>query len=452
MTNIDPAIFKALDIRGLYPSQINESNSYTIAKAVCYVLKPRRAVVSKDVRLGSDAVYKNFIEGLLDSGCDVDFIGEMTTDSIYFAVGKYDYDLGIAITGSHNPKEYTGFKITKKGVNPVSGDGEMPQIKDSAMSLDIERKETKGTYKELDILEEYANFVLSFVDAAKIKPLKIAVDCGNGVSGALAERVFTSLNLNVIKLFFNKDGNFPNHIPDPLKEENLKSLKEAVLQNNCDLGIAFDGDGDRMMIVDDKGNSTNGYYLMPILIEIMLLKYPRSKIVHEPRQIWAIVDTIRKLYGTAVISKTGHSFIKEVMRKNDAVFGGETSGHFFYRDNFYADNGIISALLILEYIGTRDIKVSEILNHIRASYPTSGEINNKVDNADSTLEIIKTHFLKLGFLIDELDGITVVNNREWRFNLRKSNTEPLVRLNVEGKTKDIVDKIVKEVLDLVISN
>ncbi|MBU1104516.1 MAG: phosphomannomutase/phosphoglucomutase [Patescibacteria group bacterium] len=449
MNSTDPTIFKAYDIRGFYPSQINEDTAYTIARAVAYILKSKKCVIGKDVRLGSDAVYKSLIQGFLDSGCDVDYLGEVTSDSIYFAVGKYDYDLGIAITGSHNPKEYTGFKFTKKGVVPISGASGMEDIKNASIQNLSLASQVKGTLRELDLSLEYRDFVLSFIDKSKIAPLKICVDTGNGVAGETVLSVLSQLPCIVTSIYAEKDGNFPNHLPDPQKEENTRDLKKLVVDSKSDLGVSFDGDGDRMLIIDEKGNYLSGYYLTAMLAKIALKKHPGSKILHEPRLVWAIIDTIKENGGIPVMCRAGHSFIKEKMRAENVVFGGETTGHFFYKENYYADNGVISMLLFLEMLSQERKPLSEIIEKYSNKYPFAGEFNNKVSDPDLIISQIKANYSNRGYSLDETDGITVENGREWRFNVRKSNTEPLVRLNVEGKSKEIVDAKVKEVLNLI---
>jgi len=449
MITIDPTIFKAYDIRGFYPSQITKENSYIIARAICEFVKPKTVVIGKDVRVGSNSVYKTFIEGFLDSGVNVDYLGEVTSDSVYFAVGKYNYDLGIAITGSHNPKEYTGFKLTKKGVVPISGDSGMNEIRALAIKGEFVKVENRGQYKEIDLTEEYINQVFSFINKTTIKPLKIALDTGNGVAGPIILDILSKLPVEVFSIYTQKDGNFPNHLPDPLKEENLVDLKALVVKNKCDIGVAFDGDGDRVFFVDENGNSSNGYFITAFLSKVMLIKNPGASIVHEPRLTWAILDTIKEFGGVPEISKAGHSLIKETMRRTNSAFGGETSGHFYYRDYYYADNGVISMLLVLELMSKENRKFSDMLKDYFDKYFFSGEINNIVSNPDQTISQIKANYSNSGYLLDETDGITVENGREWRFNVRKSNTEPLVRLNVEAKSKEIVDVMTKEVLHLI---
>jgi len=444
---IDKSIFKPYDIRGVYPNQINEYTAKLIGRAVTELLNPKQAVLVKDVRIGSDKIYQSLIEGLLEGGCNVDYLGESTTDMMYFAVGKYAYDLGISVTGSHNPPNYTGIKIVTKGVIPVSGDSGIFDIQEKAAAGRFKEVSTKGSYKEVNLRKDYTNHVLSFIDSLRIKPLTLCVDIGNGAVGDAAQDVLSKLPVKVHYLFKEKDGSFPNHLPDPSKEENVRSLKKKVLETRSDLGAAFDGDGDRVFFIDEKGDYTIGYFLTCLFSRILLNKNPGEKVIYDSRFNWAIIDTVKKFGGVPLLNKVGHAFIKERMRSENALFAGESSSHFYFRNNFFADNGIIPLLLLLELISSEGKTLSQLLSYYRKNYIWAGEFSTEVKDADIVMDKIKAIYSN--YKVDETDGISIDNDREWRFNVRKSNTEPLIRLCVEGKNQELVNRVVKEVSKII---
>ena len=444
---IDKSIFKPYDIRGVYPNQINEYTAKLIGRAVTELLNPKQAVLVKDVRIGSDKIYQSLIEGLLEGGCNVDYLGESTTDMMYFAVGKYAYDLGISVTGSHNPPNYTGIKIVTKGVIPVSGDSGIFDIQEKAAAGRFKEVSTKGSYKEVNLRKDYTNHVLSFIDSLRIKPLTLCVDIGNGAVGDAAQDVLSKLPVKVHYLFKEKDGSFPNHLPDPSKEENVRSLKKKVLETRSDLGAAFDGDGDRVFFIDEKGDYTIGYFLTCLFSRILLKKNPGEKVIYDSRFNWAIIDTVKKFGGVPLLNKVGHAFIKERMRSENALFAGESSSHFYFRNNFFADNGIIPLLLLLELISSEGKTLSQLLSYYRKNYIWAGEFSTEVKDADIVMDKIKAIYSN--YKVDETDGISIDNDREWRFNVRKSNTEPLIRLCVEGKNQELVNRVVKEVSKII---
>jgi len=444
---IDKSIFKPYDIRGVYPNQINEYTAKLIGRAVTELLNPKQAVLVKDVRIGSDKIYQSLIGGLLEGGCNVDYLGESTTDMMYFAVGKYAYDLGISVTGSHNPPNYTGIKIVTKGVIPVSGDSGIFDIQEKAAAGRFKEVSTKGSYKEVNLRKDYTNHVLSFIDSLRIKPLTLCVDIGNGAVGDAAQDVLSKLPVKVHYLFKEKDGSFPNHLPDPSKEENVRSLKKKVLETRSDLGAAFDGDGDRVFFIDEKGDYTIGYFLTCLFSRILLKKNPGEKVIYDSRFNWAIIDTVKKFGGVPLLNKVGHAFIKERMRSENALFAGESSSHFYFRKNFFADNGIIPLLLLLELISSEGKTLSQLLSYYRKNYIWAGEFSTEVKDADIVMDKIKAIYSN--YKVDETDGISIDNDREWRFNVRKSNTEPLIRLCVEGKNQELVNRVVKEVSKII---
>jgi len=362
-------------------------------------------------------------------------------------VGKYAYDLGISVTGSHNPPNYTGIKIVTKGVIPVSGDSGIFDIQEKAAAGRFKEVSTKGSYKEVNLRKDYTNHVLSFIDSLRIKPLTLCVDIGNGAVGDAAQDVLSKLPVKVHYLFKEKDGSFPNHLPDPSKEENVRSLKKKVLETRSDLGAAFDGDGDRVFFIDEKGDYTIGYFLTCLFSRILLKKNPGEKVIYDSRFNWAIIDTVKKFGGVPLLNKVGHAFIKERMRSENALFAGESSSHFYFRKNFFADNGIIPLLLLLELISSEGKTLSQLLSYYRKNYIWAGEFSTEVKDADIVMDKIKAIYSN--YKVDETDGISIDNDREWRFNVRKSNTEPLIRLCVEGKNQELVNRVVKEVSKII---
>lgn len=448
---LDPsvgAIFKAYDIRGIVPRELTPDIAYRIGRALVAFLDVDQVVVGRDMRISGPALAGALIDGIRDQGADAIDIGLVSTDTLYFAVGKYGYPAGVMITASHNPAAYNGFKICKEEARALSLETGIGDIRDLVVSgnLPAPRGE-RGDLIERNVLDAYAEHALGIIDPAIIKPLKIAVDAGNGMGGLLAPSVFGKLPIEVVPLFFELDGTFPNHEANPIEPENIRDLQRAVIEQGCDLGIAFDGDADRMFLIDEHGAFVGGDMTTAMVSIQMLKKHPGSAIVYNLICSRSVPETIVEHGGTPIRSRVGHSFIKAIMRENDAVFGGEHSGHFYFRDNWYADSGLIAALTVIELISEEDLSLSEILKPID-NRVRSGEINSEVADIPTVLERVESTFAAQGAAIDHLDGLTVEFD-DWWFNLRGSNTQPLLRLNVEADDTSLLDEKTSEVLHLI---
>lgn len=437
MTKI-PA-FKAYDIRGKVPSELNVEMAYKIGRAVANLLDCKKVVIGRDVRKSSPELAKYLSEGLTDAGADVIDLGLCGTEMIYFATPFFDCDAGVMITASHNPPEYNGLKFVKRNSVPMGYGSGLNEVEKMVVENNLGQPAAKkGTVTQIDVMEDFINNLSKFYSADKIKPLKVVVNAGNGCVGPALEAIENKLPIEMIKVFFEPDSNFPNGVPNPLLPENRQSTIDAILKNNADLGVAWDGDYDRCFFFDEKGNFIEGYYIVGLLAKSILKKNPGEKIVHDPRLIWNTIDEVEKAGGTAVVSKSGHAFIKEKMREINSIYGGEMSAHHYFRDNSYSDSGMIPFLLILQLMSDENKKLSELVGEMIKNYPCSGEINSTIENPAAKLEIIKQKYSD--GKMDFLDGVSVEYDN-WRFNVRMSNTEPLIRLNVESK-KD--EKLMKE--------
>ncbi len=421
--------FKAYDVRGRIPDQLNEDVAYRIGRAFAEVIEPGKVVVGHDIRLTSEAIKGALIRGLLEQGVEVYDIGLCGTEEIYFATSHAGMDGGVAVTASHNPKDYNGMKFVREESKPISGDTGLFDIKALAERNDFIAAEHPGTLHTLDTDRAYIEHLLGYVDMAALKPLKIVVNAGNGGAGGVVDRIESYLPFEFIKLHHEPDGNFPHGVPNPLLEENRAPTIAAVREHNADLGIAWDGDFDRCFFFDEKGNFIEGYYLVGLLAAAFLEK-GAARVVHDPRLTWNTIDVVQAAGGEAVQSKTGHAFIKERMRLENAVYGGEMSAHHYFRDFAFCDSGMIPWLLVAALMSARDLPLSALVSERMAAYPCSGEINRKVDDAQAVLERVELVFGD--GLIDRTDGLSVSFD-DWRFNLRLSNTEPVVRLNVESR-------------------
>lgn len=451
---VDPTIFKSYDVRGVYPSELNDDVAYAIGRCFVGLLSERQApagprasvAVGRDMRPSGKNLFEAFARGAAEAGADVVDIGMVSTDALYFAVGKYAYDGGIMITASHNPAEYNGMKFTRARAEAISLDTGLATIRERLLSGALPPPApAAGTISQRDVLDAFAAHCLSFVDVAKIRPFKVAIDAGNGMAGETVPHVFKSLPCEVVPLFFELDGRFPNHPASPIEPENMLDLQAAVRKNGCDLGVAFDGDADRMFIVDEKGDLIDGSTVTALVALNTLKKYPGSKILYNLICSRSVPELILKAGGVPIRSKVGHSIIKAVMREQDVVFGGEHSGHFYFRDNWYADSGMIALLQCLELFGEAGKKVSETIAPIDTRY-RSGEINSEVKDAAAKLAEIEDHYKDAQ--IDHLDGVTVAYP-DWWMNVRPSNTEPLLRLNVEGDTRELMERHRDEALSLI---
>lgn len=449
--------FKAYDIRGELGEELNEDVAYRIGRAYGEYLKPKTVVVGGDVRLTSETLKQALIEGLRDTGTDVIDIGLSGTEEIYFATFYLQVDGGIEITASHNPINFNGMKFVREMAKPISGDTGLKEIQRLAEVNNFSQvnSHARGNYKKVSILNEYVDHLMGYIDFSNFKrPLKLVVNSGNGAAGHVIDEVekrFISKNVPIsfVKIHHEADGTFPNGIPNPLLPECRKDTADAVSSSHADIGIAFDGDFDRCFLFDEKAQFIEGYYIVGLLAESFLHKSPGANIIHDPRLTWNTIDIVTQANGTPVMSKTGHAFIKERMREEDAIYGGEMSAHHYFRDFAYCDSGMIPWLLVAELISIKNCNLSQLLHDRMSAYPASGEINRKVNNAEDVINKIKEFYQECALSIDYVDGLSM-SFSDWRFNLRSSNTEPLIRLNVEsrGNTR-LMEEKTKEILKMI---
>lgn len=426
--------FKAYDVRGQVPSELNEDVAYRIGRAYAAVVKPQRVVVGCDIRLTSPALKTALANGLLDAGVDVDDIGLCGTEQIYHATFAGNYDGGIVVTASHNPKDYNGMKFVREDSRPISGDTGLLDIKMLAENESYPAIEAKrGQWQQVDMREQYVEHLLTYIDRAKLKPMDIVVNAGNGGAGLIIDLLEAYLPFNFIKVHHKPDGHFPNGVPNPLLEENRQSTIDAIKENNAQLGIAWDGDFDRCFFFDENARFIEGYYVVGMLADAFLKRSPKgSKIVHDPRLTWNTIELAESAGGNAVQSKTGHAFIKERMRLEDAVYGGEMSAHHYFREFAYCDSGMIPWLLVAEHVCSSGKSLSQLVDERMLAYPVSGEINRKIADPAALLEAIEARYSDAAIRVEHVDGLSM-EFADWRFNLRMSNTEPVVRLNVESR-------------------
>ncbi len=424
--------FKAYDVRGRVPDQLNEDIARRIGRAYAEVIRPRQVVVGHDIRLTSQAIKAAVTQGLQEQGVDVYDIGQCGTEEIYFATSHAGMDGGIAVTASHNPKDYNGMKFVREESRPISSDTGLLDIKALAERDAFTPAAQAGQLHPLDTDQAYVEHLLSYVDSASLKPLKIVVDAGNGGAGRVVDLLEPHLPFEFIKLHHEPDGNFPNGVPNPLLPENRSAAIAAVREHGADLGIGWDGDFDRCFFFDETGEFVEGYYLVGLLAEAFLTRERGARIVHDPRLVWNTVDIIESLGGEAVQSKCGHAFIKEVMRAQNAAYGGEMSAHHYFRDFAYCDSGMIPWLLVTGLISSRGQPLSAMVSERVSAYPCSGEINRTIEDPAAVLARVEEAFAGQVQAIDRIDGLSMVCDG-WRFNLRMSNTEPVVRLNVESR-------------------
>lgn len=429
--------FKAYDIRGKLGSELNVDIAYRIGRAFGQFLKPKQVVVGGDVRLTSAALKEALANGLLDAGVDVIDLGQTGTEEIYFATSYLGIDGGVEVTASHNPMDYNGMKIVGRDSKPIGNDNGLLQIKALAETGDFKPITKRGVLSHKTLMDEYTDHLLTYIDVAGIKPLKLVVNSGNGTSGPVVDVLqakFKQLNVPIefIKLHHLADGHFPHGIPNPLLPENRQDTIDAVIQHGADMGIAWDGDFDRCFLFDENGKFIEGYYIVGLLADAFLQKTPGAKIIHDPRLCWNSVEIVNKAGGKAIQSKTGHTFMKQLMREEDAVYGGEMSAHHYFRDFFYCDSGMIPWLLVAELLCKRSASLSSMVADAMEAYPSPGEINRTVNDADAVMQRVLGAYEDEAIAIDFTDGIGL-DMGQWRFNLRKSNTEPLIRLNLEAR-------------------
>ena len=443
---LEPKVFKAYDIRGIYPSELDEEGAYAVGRAYVEHFEPRRIAVGRDMRLSSPSMAAAVIRGASEGGSEVLDIGMVGTEMLYFAVGHLELDGGIAVTASHNPKEYTGMKIVRRGAMPVGGESGLLDIRDRAVS-DMSRCPTPGDNEKVDVYPAFCDKVFAFIEPSAVAPLKVVIDAANGMAGAMLPPVLERLPIEAFRCYFDPDGSFPNHEPNPLLPENREFIVAKVLEEEADLGIAFDGDADRCFFVDDTGEFVSGDFVTALLAEAMLLKEPGARILYDVRASWAVPETVERAGGVPLVNRVGHAFFKRRMREEGAVFGGEVSGHYYFRDFYQADSGTIPALLMLELVSRRGMPLSVILRPYRQRYFLTGEINSRVADVPLKLQELKERFGREGE-VSHLDGISIVA-RDWHFNVRPSNTEPLLRLNLEARDPELMARKRDEVLAVI---
>ena len=436
MTN-EITCFKAYDIRGRVPDQLNEDVAYRVGRAFVHYLNAKEVVVGHDIRLTSHTLTEALIRGLNDGGANVIHIGECGTEEVYFGTFHLQSDGGIMVTASHNPMDYNGMKLVARDSKPISSDSGLKEIQALAEQNDFGESNQTGTVTHQNIRPDYIQHLLSYVDAEQVKPLKVVVNAGNGGAGAIIDSIEDRLPIEFIKVNHEPDGNFPNGIPNPILVENRQSTIDAVQQHKADLGVAWDGDFDRCFFFDETGAFIEGYYVVGLLAEAFLLKNPGAKIVHDPRLVWNTADIVEANNGTAIESKTGHAFIKERMRLEDAVYGGEMSAHHYFRDFAYCDNGNIPWLLVVELISRRNSKLSTMVADRIQKFPCSGEINNTVNDPVLIIQSIEKHYASSAESISHVDGLSI-NFQQWRLNIRMSSTEPVLRLNIESRADQML--------------
>ena len=441
-------MFKAYDVRGLYPAELDEAGAEATGRAYVEQFEPRRIAVGRDMRLSSPAMQEAFMRGAAAAGADVLDLGLVGTEMVYFAVGSLGLEGGAMVTASHNPKQYTGMKLVRRGALPVGGESGLLDVRDRALAETDSVESVAGSIEPYDIWPAYVDRVLSFVDVSAIKPLRVVIDAANGMAGTMLPPVFERLPVETVRCFFEPDGSFPNHEPNPLLPENREFIVHKTLEEGADLGVAFDGDADRCFFVDDSGDFVPGDFVTALFAESVLAKEPGAKIIYDLRASRAVPDTIERDGGVPVMSRVGHAFIKALMRKEDAAFAGEVSGHYYFRDFSQADSGVVPFLLMLELISKKGRPLSEIVAALRSRYFITGEINTPVADVPLKLQELKERYGAEGGRISHLDGISI-DFDDWHFNVRPSNTEPLLRLNLEATSEELMERKRDEVLAVI---
>jgi phosphomannomutase len=442
---LDPQVFKAYDVRGLYPSQLDEDGAYAIGRGYVEEFEPRRIAVGRDMRLSAPSMAHAVIAGASEAGADVLDVGMVGTEMVYLAVGALALDGGIAVTASHNPRDYTGMKIVRRGALPVGGDSGLVAVRERALAgFGASGGQIPGRVEQYDIWPRYVERVLSFIDVGAIRPLRVVIDAANGMAGVMLEPILERLSIDAVRYFFEPDGAFPNHEPNPLLPENREFIIRKVREDRADLGVAFDGDADRCFFVDDTGEFVPGDFATALLSEAVLEKEPAATIIYDVRASWAVPETIERAGGVPLINRVGHAFIKHRMRNEDAAFAGEVSGHYYFRDFSQADSGVVPFLLMLELVSKKRRPLSEIVRPFRERYFLTGELNTPVADVAVKLQELKERFSGEGE-VSHLDGISV-DAQDWHMNVRPSNTEPLLRLNLEARSRELMERKRDEVL------
>jgi len=442
--------FKAYDIRGKVPDELDEELAYNIGQAYATHFKPQKMAIGHDIRLSGPALAQALANGFMDAGVDIVDLGQCGTEEIYFAAFHLDVDGGIIVTASHNPADYNGMKFVRKGAVPVSGDTGLRDIEQLAAAGHRLKASVAGIIGQKDNSADYVDHLLGYVDAASLQPLKLVVNAGNGGAGAIVDLLEKYLPFDFIKILHKPDGSFPNGVPNPLLTENREMTARAVVENGADMGIAWDGDFDRCFFFDEKGGFVEGYYVVGLLAQAMLKKSPGAKIIHDPRLTWNTRELVEKAGGRPVMSVTGHAFIKERMRAEDALYGGEMSAHHYFKDFAYCDSGMIPWLLLTELLSVTGSKLSELVHDMQEAYPVSGEINNRVSDPDAVIARVEEIFSSECPEKDFTDGLSMSCDT-FRFNIRKSNTEPLLRLNVETRgDKELLEEKTKQLIAIIV--
>ena len=441
---VDPEIFHAYDVRGIYGENMTDDVAYRIGRAAAQYLQVPEIAVGRDMRLSSPQLAAALIRGITDQGVNAIDLGMTTTDGLYFAVGKFNFPAGVMITASHNPAQYNGMKFCRAQAFPISLESGLSDIRDLAVSGKFAEPASKGQVIKRDITDDYVKHALSFIDVSRIRPLKVVIDAGNGMAGLIMPKVFQHLPCELVPLYFELDGNFPHHPASPIEPENMVDVQKKVREVGADLGAAFDGDADRMFPVDEHGDLVDGSKVIAAVSNSLLQKFPGSTILYNLIVSKSVPELINKLGGKAIRTRVGHSYIKAEMRQNNAIFGGEHSGHFYFRDNWFADSGLITLLILLELVSVENKPLSEILKPLDHGF-RSGEINSTIADAQGKMHALEEHFGKNAKSVDHLDGVTL-DFGDWWFNVRPSNTEPLLRLNLEANSRELMEQKRDEVL------
>lgn len=446
----DPSIFRAYDIRGIYPTQLDANTARAIGQAFVAEIGPKTVAVGHDVRASGPELYDALIDGLTAAGANVIRIGGISTEQLYFAVAHFGYDAGICVTASHNPGEYNGFKMVRAGSEPISGNSGLEQIRDRVEALAASPVEAaaRGEVSDQDVFPAYKEFILSFIDVSKLKPMTVVTNANFGYQGQFAARVLEGLPITLSQLNGEPDGTFPKGRPDPFVPENRDEFVAKIKAERPDFGVAWDADADRAFFATGDGTFLEAYYMNAMLAAALLAKHPGDKVIYDVRYTWAVIDAVKAAGGEPIPCRVGSSFIKQAMREHNALFCGESSGHYYFREYFACDTGMLPFLLILELLSTTGKTLTELAGDLMHRYVVSGEINRTVADAAEIIERLKERY-KDATTIDETDRLTVEYDRDWRFNVRTSNTEPLLRLNVEAKNHQLMEEKRDELLALI---
>ncbi|MBQ43207.1 MAG: phosphomannomutase/phosphoglucomutase [Gemmatimonadetes bacterium] len=442
---VDPSVFKAYDIRGIYPEQLNEETARAIGRAFVTYLNPREVVVGRDMRLSGPAMHASLVAGLTQQGADVIDIGMVSTDQYYYACATLDRP-GLMVTASHNPPQYSGFKMVRKMPYLLSGDEGIQDLRRIVEADGSPNSGRTGAVRERDLSEGFTEKVVGLIDPARLAPLKVVADTGNGMVGPVLKRVYERLPVELTGMYLDPDGSLPNHGLDPMKEENRAALQERVIAEGADVGFAFDGDGDRFFAIDDRGRFVPGDFLTALMGTYLLEREKGATIIYDVRCSWAVPELIQTAGGIALIERVGHSFIKPRMFEEGGIFGGELSGHYYFRDFFGADSGIVPSLIILEMLSRKGVKLSQLLEPLEQQYFLSGEINTEVEDPAGRIQAVEESYSN--GKVEHVDGVSV-SYEDWHFNVRASNTEPLLRLNLEGRSRQLMEEKTDEVLGVI---